>query len=391
MARLLENLPGFQRDMNYIIRDSTTGKIVACINSIPSTWAYDGIPLQNLELGFVGTSESYRNKGFINYLYSYFDRLLTEGKYDFSSIQGIPYFYRKYGYDFVLPLIRNIALPVRNIPETKLEDSPFLLDITIRHADEDDQKVMMGLLQEENQKLLITSIRDEQLWKVQEQFKMNDSLSFETMVLEREGSVDGYFRIGGKEGEVDQFRISSLVIDEGSFRSHDTAMRALYHFRDEAKKRNEHTIELPGNVRSNLGILALDYGGILSPGWKYQIRIPDIARLLNKIRPVLTRRLQGTMFEGMTREIFINTYRTCYKLSFQNGILQSVEDIGMQKTDTYMETRLPPLGFIRLILGEFTVDELKKQNVDFIVRRGQKTLLETLFPKKESYIYSYFC
>ncbi len=156
-------------------------------------------------------------------------------------------------------------------------------------------------------------------------------------------------------------------------------------------KRNEHTIELPGNVCSNLGILALDYGGILSSGWKYQIRIPDISLMLNKIRPVLTRRLQGTMFEGMTREIVINTYRTCYKLSFQNGILQSVEDIGMQKTDTHLETRLPPLGFIRLILGEFTVDELKKQNVDFIVRRGHKTLLETLFPKRNSYIYSYFC
>jgi hypothetical protein len=51
LKRIIENLPGFRREMNYVIRDSSTGAIVACINSIPSTWAFEGIQLQNLELG----------------------------------------------------------------------------------------------------------------------------------------------------------------------------------------------------------------------------------------------------------------------------------------------------------------------------------------------------
>ncbi len=391
LKRLIDTLPGFQRNMNYVIRDSVTGEIVACMNAIPSTWAYEDILLQNLELGFVGTSESYRNKGLISSLYSYFDKTLLDGEYDLSVIQGIPYFYRKYGYDFILPLIRNISLPVRNIPDTKPEASPSLADITIRPAEEDDIVSMMELLQEENQKLMITSVRDEQLWKIQERLKMNESMPVETMVLEREGNVDGYFRISAKEKEVHEFRISTTVVDEASFRTYDTAVRAIYYFRDEAKKQNDHILELPGNVCSNLGILALDYGGTLSHGWKYQVRIPDICRLLNKIRPVLSRRLEGTMFEGLTREIVINTYRTCYKLTFQNGELKPIEDIGMQKTDRYMDIRLLPQGFVRLILGEFTIDELKNQNVDFIVRLGHRTLLQTLFPKKESYIHHYFC
>jgi predicted acetyltransferase len=391
LKRIIENLPGFRREMNYVIRDSSTGAIVACINSIPSTWAFEGIQLQNLELGFVGTSESYRNRGFVNSLYSYFDKLLKEGHFDISVIQGIPYFYRKYGYDFILPLIRNIALPVRNLPTTTLEDTPSLHGITIRHAEENDIDAMMKLLQEENQKLLVSSFRDEHLWRVQEQLKLNDTLALETMVLDRNGIVDGYFRIGAKKEDIAEFRISSVVVDEAAFRSYDTTMRALYFFRDEAMKNNEHTIEIPGNVYSNLGKLAIDYGGILSHGWRYQVRIPDVARFLNKIRPVLAQRLVGTMFEGLTRELIINTYRTCYKLSFQDGELLPIEDIGMQKTDSYMEIRLPPQGFIRLILGEFTLAELKQQNVDFIVRRGYSTLLETLFPKKESYIYHYFC
>jgi len=377
--------------MNYVIRDCASGKIVACINSIPSTWAYDDILLQNLELGFVGTSESHRNKGFINILYTHFDKLLKDRNYDISVIQGIPYFYRKYGYDFILPLAQSIVLPVNNIPVTQPEDSLSFSDITIRPAEEDDLKDMMTLLQEENDKLLITSVRDEELWKIQERLKMIDSLPFETMVLERNGVIDGYFRIGKKKGEPAEFHSSTIVIAEASFRSYDTTMRALYYIRDEARKNNEHTIEIPGTISSNLGVLAQDYGGTSPAGWKYQVRIPDITKFLNKIRPVLSGRLKGTMFEDITQELFINTYRTCYRLSFQNGKLLPIEEIGMQKTDSYMEIRLPPQGFVRLVLGEFTVSELKEQNIDFIVRRGHHALLETLFPKRESYIYHYFC
>lgn len=391
LERILEKLPGFQRDMNYIIRDSTTGEIVACINAIPSTWTYDGVLLQNLELGFVGTSESYRNMGLINSLYSYFDRILTDGQFDISVIQGIPYIYRKYGYDFIFPLNRNITLPVRNIPDMKIEDSSTLSEIVIRPAEEEDRAAISELLREENQKLLVASSRSEQLWEIQERTKMNVSMPFETMVLERKGKIDGYFRICMKKDQNYEFRVSSAIIDESSFRSYDTTMRALFYFRDEAKKQNEHILELPGNICSSLGIIALDYGGVLSPGWKYQVRIPNMIAFLNKIRPVLARRLKGTMFEDLTREIFINTYQTCYKLPFQNGELNAIEEIGMQKIGSYLDIRLLPKGFARLVLGEFTIEELRKQNVDFIVRGGFKTLLETLFPKRESYIHYYYC
>jgi len=387
LKRLLDHLPGFRRDMNYVIRDKEVDTIVACINSIPNTWSYEGIPLRNFELGFVGTSEAHRNKGLINTLYSYFDRLLIDGNYDVSAIQGIPYFYRKYGYDFVLPLMRSIILPVGNIPPINPEEEPAILDITVRLASGSDLKSMMELYQEETRKLLVSSVRNEDLWQAQEQLKMNDSQSFETMILESNGKCDGYLRVGIRKED----KSNTIVVNEGSIRSYDSVMRALHYLRDKANEQNAHTVELPGNVCSNLEKTALDYGGILSPGWKYQIRIPDMLCFLNKIRPVLEERLRGTMFEGLTREIYINTYHSCYKLTLVNGGLQPVEDIGMQKTGAYMGIRLPPLGFARLVLGEFTVDELKIQNIDFIVRRGQKILLETLFPKRNSYIYPYLC
>ena len=116
LRRFIEKLPGFGPEKNYCIRDSNTGSIVASLNAIPSMWSYAGIQLRNLELGFVGTRDEYQKKGLFSLLYKYFNHLLLEGRYDISSIQGIPFFYRKYGYDFILPLGRSIHLLQTAIP-----------------------------------------------------------------------------------------------------------------------------------------------------------------------------------------------------------------------------------------------------------------------------------
>ena len=74
-----------------------------------------------------------------------------------------------------------------------------------------------------------------------------------------------------------------------------------------------------------------------------------------------------------------------------NGLIDPIEDIGMQLPNTYGELRFPPESFIRLMFGEYSVSELEKHNMAIIVNRGYRALLETLFPAKESFIYHYHC
>ncbi len=78
-------------------------------------------------------------------------------------------------------------------------------------------------------------------------------------------------------------------------------------------------------------------------------------------------------------------------MNFNKGSLKQIEDIGVQEIGTRREIRMPPADFVRLILGEYSIDELRKINMDFIVRGSHKALLETLFPKRESYIFLYHC
>ncbi len=146
-----------------------------------------------------------------------------------------------------------------------------------------------------------------------------------------------------------------------------------------------------GPAVNNLCRVAQNLGGHVDIGWKYQIRIPNMTRFLEQIRPALESRLIGTMFEGMTRELAVNTYEHCYLLSFVKGKLAPVKDIGMQEVGEYRNFRAPPNDLVRLVLGDYNAEELRSQNIDFIVSKELKPLVETLFPKKSSFIAYYYC
>ncbi len=386
--RLIENQPGFGREMNYFIRDLDTGKIVSTMNAIPGIWSYKGVSLRNLELGFVGTLEAYRRRGLFNILYNYFDHLLLAGEYDVSSIQGIPFFYRQFGYDFILPLGRNITLQPSSIPTLQEDSRPPFMDIVVRESTESDISRLMELYGAVTSRLLVYAERDKQLWHIQERIRMRDDKPVGTMIVEHDGHVDGYFRFGERRGTSPD-TVDSIFVSEASILSYDSVLRTLQFLKQTASNAQTGLIEVPGDKTTNLAKIILAYGGVLQRGWKYQIRIPDLLRFLNKIRPVIEYRLKGTMYERLTREIEINIYRTCFRFKFMNGQLRSIEDIGMQPTDTRQPFRLPPPDFIRLVLGDYSIEELRSYTTDFTIHPGKKHLLETLFPNRPSYLYNY--
>ncbi|MFX0107390.1 MAG: GNAT family N-acetyltransferase, partial [Candidatus Hodarchaeota archaeon] len=133
LRRLVELLPGFSREMNYYIRDTDQGIFVSSLNAIPTVWGYAGIPLRNLELGFVGTLPEYRKRGFVRALYQeFFEKELYRGKYEISTIQGIPYYYRQFGYDFLIPAWRSVFLRTNQVPDVSSEETPAWTQLSVR-------------------------------------------------------------------------------------------------------------------------------------------------------------------------------------------------------------------------------------------------------------------
>ena len=388
IRRQIDNLPNFNRKLNFYIRDLDKGMIVSTASAIPSVWMYEDIPLTNLELGWVGTLKEYRRKGLARALYVRFEEILQRDEYHISTIMGIPYYYRQFGYDFILPMGRKVQLRIDQIPVPKDEASK---SIVFREARHDDIPSLIRLYDVHNRKMLVHAARTKSLWELQERFHREFEQEFKTIVLEREGRVVGYFRLCVRGAKKHAPQGLWLSVMESSITTFNDVLQTLQYLRGCATEENTCRIDVVGPAVNNLCRVARNLEGHIDIGWKYQIRIPDISRFLNQIRPALESHLIGTMFEGMTRDLEINTYEHCYILPFVNGKLAPVTDIGIQEVGEYRAFRAPPNDLVRLMLGDYDAEELRNQNIDFIVSRELKPLVETLFPKRDSFIAYYFC
>ncbi|MEM3459050.1 MAG: GNAT family N-acetyltransferase [Candidatus Bathyarchaeia archaeon] len=87
-------------------------KIVATLNLISVEWSIGGIPLQVAEMGQVATLAEYRHRGLQRRLVEEFHKQAAEQGYDLCAIEGIPYFYRQFGYEYALPLLEETKLGV---------------------------------------------------------------------------------------------------------------------------------------------------------------------------------------------------------------------------------------------------------------------------------------
>ncbi|MFW9801921.1 MAG: GNAT family N-acetyltransferase [Candidatus Thorarchaeota archaeon] len=391
LKRIIDLLPHFGREMNYFIRDTDKGIFVSSINAIPSVWGYAGLPLRNLELGFVGTLPEYRKRGLVRALYrEFFEKELHRGKYDISTIQGIPYYYRQFGYDFLIPAWRSVFLRTNQVPDVPPEEKPAWMRLSIRPATKSNLDSVISLYDEMISRTLISTVRDKTLWEIQEQQRREYENEFTTHVIKRGKEVEGYFRLITRVNEKDPVN-GFLDVIESSIQTYDGVRRTLQFLKDQCKDKNLNRIALSGAINSNLSQIGLDLGGNMSRGWKHQLRIPDMIRFLKRIRPVLQKRLRGTMFDGLTQEVTINTYRHCYVLDFQGGKIQEIKDLGIHEDGKNLSFRAPPHDFVRLLLGQYSIEELNQQNIDFLVAGTVKSLITTLFPKQESFIGYYSC
>ena len=390
LKRQIQRLPGFGRELNFFLRDIETGMIVSSLNAIPGIWSYDGVPLRNLELGWVGTLKEHRRKGLVRLLYEHFDRLLSEGEYDISTIQGIPYYYRQFGYDFVIPMDPTLWMTTAQLPTIDEKIPPQYMEISYREAEKKDLNDLIRLYDENNRQVQVYAARSRELWEIQEETKKVYESEFRTFVFENKNGVIGYIRLVVNKPSSGLYGSNMRVI-ESSFRTYDGVMRALQMVKSEAEKHEFNRVGVVGTPSNNLRKIVQDLGGQVLGAWKHQLRVPDILRLLRKIAPVLEKRLVGSMFEGLTRNLTINTFRHCYLLKFVNGKIDSITDIGMQEVDESRGFRTPPSDLVRLIFGVYDIDEIKHNNIDFIVSLELKSLVATLFPKGESSIYYYMC
>ncbi|MBI1298659.1 GNAT family N-acetyltransferase [bacterium] len=368
---LANDYPGMTND-DWIFVENEEGEIVSSLCLVPWTLRYGSVDLAVAEMGLVGTLERYRRRGLVRVQVDLFkERMAARGAL-LSFIQGIPFYYRQFGYEYALPLEGGLRMTGRELPDWETPAFAF------RRATVDDLPVLRQFFEEAAQTLAIHTVRDDAHWRFLLETPQSTTFVPEYwLVLDVEGWVVGYFMLPKYHF------YNELSINEASLLSYDAALAVLRHCRTLAVER-----KLPG-VRLNLPPsnpvwqLAHAVGAHDMGVYAWQIHVADFAALLRMIAPVLEERIAASPFAGLTRTVKLAFYRDAVELSFARGQLVDVRNGGSAQGPI----NLPPLKIIPLIFGHTTVEDLRAANPDVNVGGVWRLLLETLLPKTAGFIH----
>ena len=329
--------------------------------------------LRSGELGTVGTDPAYRKRGLIRTLTEHHHAMLADEGYDLSHIQGIPYFYRQFGYEYALPLEMHWNTELHMVPDPAKP-------LHCRPATEADAPALHRLYDEAMRDLDIYAVRSEAIWRYLLGPALKTGTAADTwVVLDEKGHVQGYWRIerlGFGTG---------LNVSEASRFDPVTARALIQHLKTLAIARNKPYLRFNLPETSYLVRAAKGFGARLNSRYALQIYLPDPGALIMKMAPILARRLANSPYAELTRSLVLSVFRTAWTLDFEAGQLRSVQPLD---TDSWGDYHLPPNLLPQLILGHRTLAELEEIYPDAGSNHEVSDLVAVLFPRTNAFIHN---
>jgi hypothetical protein len=125
--------------------------------------------------------------------------------------------------------------------------------------------------------------------------------------------------------------------------------------------------------------------GQTSKQYAVYIRVADMPAFLQRIAPVLERRLAASVAHGYSGELPINLYRQGMKLTFERGRLSSID---LERMEYTVAASFPDVAFLQLVFGYRSLDELDAWFPDCRIRTNEaRVLLDVLFPRHPSFLW----
>ncbi len=376
---LARGYPGLRPQDFCYIEDTSTGEVVSSICLVPTTWLYEGIPLDVGELGIVGTHPDYRRRGLIRAQMRWFESELQARGCHLASIQGIPYFYRQFGYEYIIPMGHGYELLPEQIPGALEADEPF----GVRRATPDDLPLLQEYLAAMRATLGVSVQRSDELWRYQDDPARDDEDALDTYLTLEAGRPTGYFRVFRRE--VQEQERQGVVVAEASLLPYRSSLAALRLAKElAAGRRYLKAIRLSLPPSSPLTWMAAYLGGHWHRPYAWLVRIPDAVRFLQRIAPLLEQRLAGSFLAGYGSFVRMDLYTDTIEFDWQQGRLAGIRSLGPLESQA---VRFPWWAAWQLWLGHRSREELTDWYPDVWVDSALQPLMDVLFPKRESWVF----
>ncbi len=367
------------RENFLYVEDDATGAIVASLGLIPRIWAYEGIPLQAGQVELVGTLPAYRHRGLIRVMMQVVEGMLRVRGCHLACIAGIPYFYRQFGYEYVLPLSGGWHLAPGQIPPAGASEGAAY---TARPLTDADLATAAAIYDEHLAGLCVTLLRDEAIWRYH---TTAPSVLMTTHALVGpDQELVGYFRLEPRSGS-GVLQVSEAAL-RPSARRREALLAILRYAAGRLAESGDRKVGVPLWEGHPLAELAKYLGAERVPAYAWQVRITDEATFLRRIAPALEGRLAASPLAGLDGTLDFNLMRRLLRLRFAAGRLVAVEDEGFQQ-EAWM-ARFPPGVATMLLLGYRSREELCNWYPDASVRPEARQLVDVLFPRRVSHVFA---
>jgi predicted N-acetyltransferase YhbS len=333
--------------------------VVATATLLDETLFLDGLAIPAGQVELVATARAYEGRGLARALMDWAHQRSAQRGHLLQVMIGIPYFYRRFGYQYVVPLPP--ARPLRTVP-------PSSAEYRVRPAGADDITAMAALQDEAQRSYDLRMPHSPACWRW---LVARDGSR--QLVVERAGSAVAVGRITPPEE-------AGTVLGEVAA-SEPAAARALVaHAATLAPAGGLSVMERPGSPAGD------ELEPLLAPpprqAARYYLRVPDPVPLLDHLRPVLSARLAGasTLDGRDSGETVVSFFRDHVRLVHVDRRVVQVRPGGrMQAPGSVGGAGVAPDLVASLLFGPDGIVGLAERHPD-VYPGPDESLMAALFP-----------
>ncbi|HEX7992516.1 MAG TPA: GNAT family N-acetyltransferase, partial [Streptosporangiaceae bacterium] len=342
-------------------------RVVSTVTLLDETLFLGEVPIPAGQVELVATDREYEGRGLVRALMQWaHDRSASRGHLVQVMI-GIPYFYRQFGYQYAIPI--PAARDVRALPPSDGDD-------LVRAASADDIGAMAVLQDAVQRGYDVRMPHTPACWRW---LVARDGSS--QLIVERDGKPVATGRITPPEdGEV--------VLGEIAAVDPAAAGALLGYASTHAGAATLKVMERPGHPTGD----ALER--YLAPprrqAARYYVRVPDVAALLEHVRPVLSARLADSDFAEQTGEVIVSFFRYHVRMAFTNGKVGEPRPGGaMQAPASVGGAGVAPDLTGSLLFGPEGITGLAEVHAD-VYCGPNEALMSVLFPPVQADLLTFY-
>lgn len=371
-----------------VIEDVKNKKIVSSMCYIPQVWRYGTESFNVARLEMVSTLEEYRSKGFIRMQFQHIHEICASNDCNVTVVVGIPWFYKKFGYDMALKYWNQNIIPISalhnytdnkkkgiSIAAASISDITFYTKIALAYFSKFDISCEVP---ENYWKHLFFERKGERLITAIIKSDKNESIGAICHAPALDENALTVFFCDIIKG-ISWLDVAPALFDYFKRIGNEFALKDNCHF---------DAINFGLNMDVHpINTLLTDcpafYRRAEAP-FAWYVRVNDMAKFTLNVKKTLENRLADSLAQGYSGSLKIGFYSGGLTLTFENGTIIDTKN-GMPENP---DCSIPQECFKQLLFGYKSLEELRLYSAEVNVGGVPRILLGILFPKTQSSIFS---